>query len=85
MLQYKIFNLGCLHAVAHVISYDVGFNPSTQRHYRRLIGRTTETCSCVYISNILTYDSDVGSRIKTHIIQNYSSTSRFYMELGSCR
>jgi hypothetical protein len=23
-------------------------------------GRTTETCSYVYISNILTYDSDVG-------------------------
>jgi hypothetical protein len=30
-------NLGCLHPVAHVISYDVGFNLSTQRHYRRLI------------------------------------------------
>jgi hypothetical protein len=30
-------NLGCLHPVARVISYDVGFNPSTQRHYRRLI------------------------------------------------
>jgi hypothetical protein len=30
-----IFNLGCLHPVARVISYDVGFNPSTQRHYRR--------------------------------------------------
>jgi hypothetical protein len=29
--------LGCLHPVARVISYDVGFNPSTQRHYRRLI------------------------------------------------
>jgi hypothetical protein len=56
-------------------AYDVGFNPSTQRHYRRLIyylyihsymvrspedGRTTETCSDVYISNILTYDSDVA-------------------------
>jgi hypothetical protein len=27
-------NLGCLHPVARVISYDVGFNPSTQRHYR---------------------------------------------------
>jgi hypothetical protein len=25
-------NLGCLHPVARVISYDVGFNPSTQRH-----------------------------------------------------
>jgi hypothetical protein len=33
----KIFNLGCLHPVARVISYDVGFNPSTQLHYRRLI------------------------------------------------
>jgi hypothetical protein len=32
-----ILNLGCLHPVARVISYDVGFNPSTQRHYRRLI------------------------------------------------
>jgi hypothetical protein len=30
-------NLGCLHPVAHVRSDDVGFNPSTQRHYRRLI------------------------------------------------
>jgi hypothetical protein len=66
-----------LHPVARVISYDVGFNPSTQRHYRRLIyylyiyiatcfgrklddGRTTETCSYVYMSNILTYDSDVA-------------------------
>jgi hypothetical protein len=29
--------LGCLHAVARVISYDVGFNPSTQRHNLRLI------------------------------------------------
>jgi hypothetical protein len=32
-----ILNLGCLHPVARVISYDVGFNPSTQRDYRRLI------------------------------------------------
>jgi hypothetical protein len=24
-------NLGCLHPVARVISYDVGFNPSTHR------------------------------------------------------
>jgi hypothetical protein len=24
-------NLGCLHPVARVISYDMGFNPSTQR------------------------------------------------------
>jgi hypothetical protein len=24
-------NLGCLHPVARVISYDVGFNPSTRR------------------------------------------------------
>jgi hypothetical protein len=32
-----ILNLGCLHPVARVISYDVGFNPSTQRYYRRLI------------------------------------------------
>jgi hypothetical protein len=91
-------NLGCLHPVAPVISYDVGFNPSTQRHYRTLIyylyihsymfrsfdhhqaerircqfsspkvviyfqlddGGTTETCSYVYISNVLTYDSDVA-------------------------
>jgi hypothetical protein len=35
--QYILVNLGCLHPVARVISYDVGFNPSTQRHYRRLI------------------------------------------------
>jgi hypothetical protein len=27
-----VLNLGCLHPVARVISYDVGFNPSTQRH-----------------------------------------------------
>jgi hypothetical protein len=33
---YKL-NLGCLHPVARVVSDDVGFNPSTQRHYRRLI------------------------------------------------
>jgi hypothetical protein len=34
-----ILNLGCLHPVAPVIAYDVGFNPSTQPHYeyRRLI------------------------------------------------
>jgi hypothetical protein len=32
-----MFNLGCLHPDARVISYDVGFNPPTQRHYRRLI------------------------------------------------
>jgi hypothetical protein len=31
MLNYNIFNLGCLHPVARVISDDVGFNPSTQR------------------------------------------------------
>jgi hypothetical protein len=30
-------NLGCLHPVARVRSDDVGFYPSTQRHYRRLI------------------------------------------------
>jgi hypothetical protein len=51
-------NLGCLHPVALVTSYDVGFNPSTQRQPDD--GRTTETCSYVYISNILTYDSDVA-------------------------
>jgi hypothetical protein len=28
------FDLGCLHPVARVRSDDVGFNPSTQRHYR---------------------------------------------------
>jgi hypothetical protein len=33
----SFLNLGCLHPVARVISYDVGFDPSTQRHYRRLI------------------------------------------------
>jgi hypothetical protein len=33
----ELLNLGCLHPVARVISYDVGSNPSTQRHYRRLI------------------------------------------------
>jgi hypothetical protein len=32
-----LLNLGCLHPVAPLISYDVGFNPSTQCHYRRLI------------------------------------------------
>jgi hypothetical protein len=30
-------NLWCLHSVARVRSDDVGFNPCTQRHYRRLI------------------------------------------------
>jgi hypothetical protein len=25
------FDLGCLHPVARVISFDMGFNPSTQR------------------------------------------------------
>jgi hypothetical protein len=39
-------NLGCLHPVARVISCDDG--------------RTTETCSYVYISNILTYDSYIA-------------------------
>jgi hypothetical protein len=33
----KRVTLGCLHPVALVRSDDVGFNPSTQRHYRRLI------------------------------------------------
>jgi hypothetical protein len=28
---------GCLHPVARVISDDVGFSPSTQRHYRSLM------------------------------------------------
>jgi hypothetical protein len=32
-----LLDLVCLHPVACVISYDVGFNPSTQRDYRRLI------------------------------------------------
>jgi hypothetical protein len=36
-LTHIKLNLGCLHPVARVISDDVGFNPSTQRHYRRLI------------------------------------------------
>jgi hypothetical protein len=36
-MQTTNFNLGCLHPVALVISDDAGFNPSTQRHYRRLI------------------------------------------------
>jgi hypothetical protein len=43
-------NLGCLHPVARMISYDD--QPDD--------GRTTKTCSYVYISNILTYDSDVA-------------------------
>jgi hypothetical protein len=30
-LTRLLFNLGCLHPVARVISYDMGFNPSTQR------------------------------------------------------
>jgi hypothetical protein len=32
--RYNMFwnlNLGCLHPVARVISYDMGFNPSTKR------------------------------------------------------
>jgi hypothetical protein len=36
-IQKNNLNLGCLHPVACVRSDDVGFNPSTQRHYRRLI------------------------------------------------
>jgi hypothetical protein len=31
---FLMFNLGCLHPVARVRSDDVGFYPSTQRHYR---------------------------------------------------
>jgi hypothetical protein len=33
VLLYRVYvlNLGCLHPVARVISYDMGFNPSTQR------------------------------------------------------
>jgi hypothetical protein len=46
--SYTPLNLGCLHPVARVISYDMGFNPSTEPDD----GRTTETCSYVYISNI---------------------------------
>jgi hypothetical protein len=37
MTTELMLNLGCLHPVARVISDDVGFNPSTQCHYRRLI------------------------------------------------
>jgi hypothetical protein len=37
VLNMNKHNLGCLHPVARVISDDMGFNPSTQRHYRRLI------------------------------------------------
>jgi hypothetical protein len=36
-LTHIKLNLGCLHPVALVISDDVGFNPCTQPHYRRLI------------------------------------------------
>jgi hypothetical protein len=32
-----LLNLGCSHPVARVISYDVGFNPSMQRQYCRLL------------------------------------------------
>jgi hypothetical protein len=57
-------NLGCLHPVARAISYDVGFNPSMQRHYRRLIYYVYYVyiyiIYTIYISNILTYDSDVA-------------------------
>jgi hypothetical protein len=35
--KHAELNLGCLHPVARVRSDDVGFYPSTQRHYRRLI------------------------------------------------
>jgi hypothetical protein len=37
-LKADNLNLGCLHPVARVVSYDVGFNPSTQRHYHRFVG-----------------------------------------------
>jgi hypothetical protein len=35
ILGVIILNLGCLHPVARVISYIMGFIPSTQRYYRR--------------------------------------------------
>jgi hypothetical protein len=38
-------NLGCLHPVAHVISDDVVFNPSTQRHYHST-GVFASSCAC---------------------------------------
>jgi hypothetical protein len=54
-----MLNLGCLHPVAHVKSDDVGFNPSTQRHYHRLIyylatcfGRTTIIRLKMYITTL---------------------------------
>jgi hypothetical protein len=34
LITGNTLNLGCLLPVARVISDDVGFNPSTQRHYR---------------------------------------------------
>jgi hypothetical protein len=68
-------NLGCLHPVARVISYDVGFNPSTQRHYRRLIYN-------LYIHGYMfrSYDHHqawsgtivtLRRRIKTHVIRHH--------------
>jgi hypothetical protein len=64
--------------ISNILTYDsdVGFNPSTQRHYRRLpyylyihsyMFRSYDhqqdekyITSYVYMSNILTYDSDAA-------------------------
>jgi hypothetical protein len=50
-----MFNLGCLHPVARVISYDMGLNP-----FQPDDGCTTETCSYLYIGNISSYDINVA-------------------------
>jgi hypothetical protein len=87
---YKL-NLGCLHPVARVISYDVGFNPSTQRHYRRLIyyiyiatcfGRTTIIRLLVYAACLTCiYKLNLGclhpvARVIHHTMQTPQIKSR---------
>jgi hypothetical protein len=62
----NIINLGCLHPVARVISYDIGFYSvyATLISYDDILlpddGRTTETCRYVCISNISSYDIKVA-------------------------
>jgi hypothetical protein len=62
---YRRFNLGCLHPVARVISYDMGFNPSTRRHSRRLIFLLN--LGCLHpVARVISYDVGFNPSTQRH-------------------
>jgi hypothetical protein len=79
-----LLNLGCLHPVALVISYDVGFNPSTQLHValrRRIkthiIHILTQVYSCYVINQSQSsFRSDCENRSEISQGLNYLQHSR---------